>query len=148
MGNSWREGEIGKRLVEGDISLLLIKNLIVVCLSSFCHLRVLPSVNLCRSCPHARNLRLHSRLRASPPSPLGVCRTLVLLLTNRPSLPPTLACPNLAATLLAQCDRATAPPDAPRTMCPLAINGPVRDRCPNLPHARGRRPDPQHDGDP
>jgi hypothetical protein len=99
-------------------SLLLIKNLIVVCLSWFCHLRVLPSVNLHRSCPHARNLRLHSRLRASPPCPPR-CVSSTRSPSHQSSLiaPPPLACPNLAATLLAQCDRATAPPDAPRTMC-------------------------------
>jgi hypothetical protein len=98
------------------ISLLLIKNLIVVCLSWFCHLRVLPSVNLHRSCPHARNLHLHSRLRASLPVPPR-CVSSTRSPSHQPSLIAPLACPNLAATLLAQCDRATAPPDAPRTMC-------------------------------
>jgi hypothetical protein len=98
------------------ISLLLIKNLKVVCLSWFCHLRVLPLVNLHCSCPRPRST---SPLPTScvTPVPPSVCRPLVLLLTNRPSLPPPVACPNLAATLLAQCDRATAPPDTPRTMC-------------------------------
>jgi hypothetical protein len=70
-------------------SLLLIKNLIVVCLSWFCHLRVLPSVNLYRSCPHARNLRLHSRLRASPPGPPRC-----VSYTRSPSHQPSLIAPH------------------------------------------------------
>jgi hypothetical protein len=93
-------------------SLLLIKNLIVVCLSWFCHLRVLPSVNLYRSCP------------------------LVLLLTNRPSLPPPRSLAPTSPPLSSR--NATAPPLPPMHLARCAPPGNQWPRPRSLPKSASR----------